>query len=183
MHDEKELVDFEDDSTIDPDEILSLHRLPARGLEHMESTGRLFHVVNAGISSGDQLAEAFGNETTLLVDGGNYDQDNLNSQIKILNQGGKSCRVVFSNLGEMHWKYAAEIEDLIERYQPDTVKSFWFVHDKDEQIPTPIMRKVLLQCRLADAATLLDAVAFGWGAKNPYDGKPVMPDDVIASGN
>jgi hypothetical protein len=35
-----------------------------------------------------------------------------------------------------------------------------------------------MQAQMVDASTLLDAVAFGWGAKNPYDGKPVAPEDV-----
>lgn len=149
---------------VDPDAILSLHELPAHGLAAMEKSGQLFHVVNAGAQTGDDLAHSFGHDKTLHVDASNWNLENLEDQIEILNRANqKPCRIVFSNLGEFRHQDAAVLEDFIKRYTADKVSSMFFVHDESgHTIPDTVMRKVLMQAQLCDANVLLEAITHGW---------------------
>jgi len=171
---DEELVDLSD-MTVDPDEITFIHELPARGLSAMEESGRFFHVVDARPDAAQELTDSLGAKGTLLVNGGNWLPENLNDQIDVLNRTVGPCRVVFRNLGSLLESHCWPIEEIMKH---QGVQSFWFVDDGSGDIPLNIDHKVLMQAQMVDAATLLDAVAFGWGAKNPYTGKPVTPEDL-----
>jgi hypothetical protein len=171
---ENEIVDLSD-MEVDPEAITSIHALPAKGLEAMERMARIFHVVNARPSTGEELTNSLGVRNTLLVDGRNWDAGRLRDQIQILKDtaNGKPVRVVFKNLGTLLESHCWPIQEIMKHRG---VNSLWFVDDGTGDIPLNIDHKVLMEAEMVDSATLLDAVAFGWGAKNPYNGEPVTPE-------
>jgi hypothetical protein len=173
---DEELLDLSD-MTVDPDEITHAHALAARGLGAMEEGGRFFHVVNARPGTGQELTDSLGARGTLLVNGANWLPDNLRDQIEVLNRTVGPCRVVFRNLGTLLESHCWPIEEIMKHRG---VQSFWFVDDGAGDIPLNIDHKVLMQAQMVDAATLLDAVAFGWGAKSVYTGEPVTPESLEA---
>jgi len=173
MEDE-ELVDLADMS-VDPDVITSAHSLAARGIDGMEKVGRFFHVINARPGAGQELTDSLGVDRTLLVSGRNWVPESLRHQIEVLNRNFGPVRIVFQDLGSLLESHCWPIEEIMKH---QGVQSFWFVDDGSGDVPLNIDHKVLMQAHMVNAATLLDAVAFGWGAKNPYDGKPVTPEDL-----
>jgi hypothetical protein len=164
---DEEVVDLSDMS-VDPDEITFAHAFPARGLGAMEEAGRFFHVINARPGAGQELTDSLGARGTLLVSGGNWLPENLRDQIDVLNRTVGPCRVVFQNLGALREAHCWPIEEIMKHRG---VQSFWFVDDGSGDIPLNVDHKVLMQAQMVDAATLLDAVAFGWGEKSEYTGK------------
>jgi hypothetical protein len=171
---DEELVDLSD-MEVDPEAITSVHALPALGLDAMERMARIFHVVNARPGSGEELTNSLGVKNTLLVDGSNFTPEHLHSQIQVLKDtaDGKPVRVVFRNLGALREAHCWPIQEIMKHRG---VNSLWFVDDGTGDIPLNIDHKVLMEAEMVDSATLLDAVAFGWGAKNPYNGEPVTPE-------
>jgi hypothetical protein len=72
----------------------------------------------------------------------------------------------------------AELEKLFDREYGYPIKSIFFV-DEGTDVDEAVRQKLLMRCdNMVDAATLLDAVAFGWGAKNPYNGQPVGAEAI-----
>jgi hypothetical protein len=63
-----------------------------------------------------------------------------------------------------------ELEKFFDRKLNYPIKSIYFVDD-GRDVDEAVLGKLLMRCdQLVDAPTLLDAAAFGWGAKNPYGG-------------
>jgi hypothetical protein len=163
---------------------LSAQILPALGLDELEKDRYGFHVVG-GYNAGENLAEAFGEEETLLIDAERFNPDFFTHQVDVLSKGGKvPVRVILQNLGEVRPEGVYELEKLFERKNGYPVKSIWLVDDGTE-VERSLRHKVLMRCdRIVDADTLLDAVAFGWGSPNAYNGKPAEepgPDDLYGS--
>ena len=154
-----------------------IYTLPANGLEELERDRFGFHVVNADASSGPDLGEALG-EATLLVNGESFRPEHVVHQLDVLSKGGREpVRVVFRNIGNLKHDAVAELEKLMNRDLGYPIKSVYFV-DEGSDVDPAVRRKVLMQCDMVDAATLLDAAAFGWGAKNPYNGQPVGAEAI-----
>jgi hypothetical protein len=166
---ESEAYGMADDSI---NSITPIHSGPARGLDYLESKGRVFHVVNASSCSAEDLADSFDG---LLVNGGNWHPDHVVDQANVLANGGNEIRVVFRNLHLIDDDLCYELERLVKNEEKHPIKSLWFVDDGGE-IPDNIRHKVLMRGKLVDSPTLLDSIAFGWGSKNPYTGSPVTPD-------
>jgi hypothetical protein len=172
-------ADYEDHSPLrdwnsSEEPLTSVYTLPAQGLEALERDRYGFHVVNADTSSGDDLGEAFGVANTLIVDGHSFVPDHFVHQLDVLSKGGKEpVRVVFRELDRLKHGDVFELEKFFNRDLGYPIKSIYFVDDGSE-VDTALRHKILMQCdEIVDSATLLDSVAFGWGAKNPYDGKAV----------
>jgi hypothetical protein len=133
--------------------------------------------VNADASSGPDLGEALG-EATLLVNGDFFRPEHVVHQLDVLSKGGREpVRVVFRNIGNLKHDAVAELEKLMNRDLGYPIKSVYFV-DEGSDVDEAVRQKVLMQCDMVDAATLLDAAAFGWGAKNPYNGQPVGAEAI-----
>jgi hypothetical protein len=168
--------DFTDDtpmkdwwSTDEP--LTSLYTLPAQGLDELERDRYGFHVVNADANSGFDLGEALG-QSTLLVNGNSINANHIIHQLDVMSKGGKEpVRVVFRNLGGIKHNDVAELEKLFERDLHHPIRSIYFV-DEGKNVEEAVRGKLLMRCdNMVDAATLLDAAAFGWGAKHPYNGR------------
>jgi hypothetical protein len=156
---------------------LSSAILPALGLDALERDRFGFHVVG-GDNVGENLVDLFGEEQTLLIDADRFNPDHFTHQIDVLSRGGQSpIRVILQNLSEVRPEAVYELEKLFNRENGYPIKSLWFIDD-GKDVDRGLQHKVLMRCdRIVDADTLLDAVAFGWGAKNPYDGKAVGGED------
>jgi hypothetical protein len=151
-----------------------LYTLPAQGLEALERDRFGFHVVDADSHTGLDLTAGFGAEKTVLVNGNFFDPEHLIHHIDVLSEGGKTpVRVVIRNLGGIKHEHVPELEKLFNKELGYPVKSLWLI-DEGEDIDPAVSHKLLLNCEeMVDAATLLDAVAFGWGSQNAYNGEPV----------
>jgi hypothetical protein len=155
-----------------------IYTLPAQGLEELERDRFGFHVVRADPGSGLDLGEALG-EATLLVNGDFFRPEHLIHQLDVLSKGGREpVRVVFRNIGGIKHDAVAELEKLFNRELGYPIKSIYFV-DEGGDIDEAVRQKLLMKCdSMVDSATLLDAVAFGFGAKNPYNGVPVGAEAI-----
>jgi hypothetical protein len=164
---------------VDPEAISSIHELPARGLAAMERAARIFHIVNALPRTGEELTNSFGPRRTLHVDSSNWEPEHIQHQIEVLNRtpGEGPTRVIFSNLGALRESHCWPIQELMRNRG---INSLWFVDDGSD-IPLNIDHKVLMEAEMIDSATLLDAVAFGWGSKDAYSGEYGSDKDVIPS--
>jgi hypothetical protein len=159
-----------------------IYTLPAQGLDNMERDRFGFHVVNADANSGFDLTEALG-KSTLIVDGAAFHPDHVIHKLDVLSQGGREpVRVVFRNLGGMRHGAVHEIEKFFDRKKGFPIKAMYFI-DEGDDIDEAVRGKLLMRCDdLVDSATLLDAAAFGWGARNPYSGAPVGGPDYTDGG-
>src|ERR1700746_2714652 len=152
----------------------SINTLPAEGLEELERDRFGFHVVNADPNTGLDLASTFGQEKTVLVNGDFFFPEHLIHQIDVLSEQGQTpVRVVIRNLGGIKHEMVSELEKLFKKELGYPIKSLWLVDD-DSDVDEAVRHKLLMNCEeMVDAATLLDAVAFGWGSQNVYTGEPV----------
>ena len=165
-------------STEEP--LADIYTLPAQGLDELEKDRFGFHVVNADASSGFDLNTALG-QATLLVDGHNFNPDHLIHQLDVMSKGGtEPVRVVFRNIGAIKHDFVHELEHFFEKEKGYPIKSIYFM-DEGKSVDEALRGKILMRCdEMVDAATLLDAASFGWGSKNPYDGKAVGSETVNA---
>lgn len=144
----------------------TMHSSPAQGLKYLESTSYAFYVVEAHSGASDELAEHL---DALHFDCATWNPTHLLDQIHVMSEGGtKPCRVVFDNLSEAGHEQCFELEKLVKRSMNHPIKSLWFVDD-GQPVESNIQQKVLMKCELVDCATLLDAVAFGWGEEDPQE--------------
>ena len=152
--------------------------MPAQGLEELERDRFGFHVVQADPGAGLDLGEALG-EATLLVNGDFFLPEHVIHQLDVLSKGGREpVRIVFRNIGGIKHDAVAELEKFFNRELGYPIKSIYFV-DEGRDIDEAVRQKLLMKCdSMVDSATLLDAVAFGFGAKNPYNGQPAGAEAI-----
>lgn len=156
-----------------------MYTLPAHGLRAVEGRGPFIHVVNAGGGDDLELTENLGEKETVRVDGANFNPDYFVNHLNILSRGGKiPVRVVLHNLGMIKQNHVSELEKIMNRENNYPIKTIFFVDSGDEVNPA-FRHKILMSCgAMVDSATLLDAIAYGWGTKNLYDGMGPAKEEI-----
>jgi hypothetical protein len=124
---------------------LSSQILPALGLDALEQDRFGFHVVG-GYNVGENLAEAFGEEQTLLIDADRFNPDHFTHQVDVLSKRGNvPIRVIIQNLSEVRPEGVYELEKLFQRENGYPIKSVWFIDD-GQDVERNLRHKVLMQC-------------------------------------
>jgi hypothetical protein len=161
---------------------LPMHLRAAAGLESLEKEPfQAYYVVDAEDTHGEDLAKLLDHEHTVLTNLEHFVPHHFQNQVNILARRGP-VRVVFRNLHRAHPHQVHAIEKIFDREENYPIKSAWFVDD-GKHVDSGFRHRVLMRCEMIDSSTLLDALAFGFGAKNPYTGDPVGAEAMeMASG-